>query len=239
MADDKDKDSTSGSDLPSADGTPGDLPVGPIPVDGAMHEASSDDTAVDHPVELGSESDEGEPFASDPAEDESDTDGAQGDPDAGDDVPEELREDSDPDEADPRDTEPSDAELSSAELRDTDLDGSDPSDPDLGDDRELVSVGAPSRTASAGDDTSAGSARGRVKKDKATPKQGGEVEKEHRTGPVKFLKESAGELRKVVYPTGQQLAQYFVVVLIFVLFIIGIVSLLDLGFGWAIFKIFA
>ena len=48
-----------------------------------------------------------------------------------------------------------------------------------------------------------------------------------------------GELRKVVYPTGQQLLNYFVVVLIFVLFIIAYVSLLDLGFGAAMFRIFA
>ena len=60
-----------------------------------------------------------------------------------------------------------------------------------------------------------------------------------RTGPVTFVRESVGELRKVVYPTGQQLVNYFVVVLIFVLFIIAYVSLLDLGFGAAMFRIFA
>ena len=47
------------------------------------------------------------------------------------------------------------------------------------------------------------------------------------------------QLRKVVYPTGQQLINYFVVVLVFVLFVIAYVSLLDLGLGWAIFKIFS
>ena len=62
---------------------------------------------------------------------------------------------------------------------------------------------------------------------------------EERTGPVRFVRESIGELRKVVYPTGQQVLQYFVVVLVFVLFVIAYVSLLDLGFGTAIFKIFA
>ena len=60
-----------------------------------------------------------------------------------------------------------------------------------------------------------------------------------RTTPVKFVKQSVGELRKVVYPTGQQLINYFVVVLVFVLFIIAYVSLLDLGIGALIFKIFA
>ena len=84
-----------------------------------------------------------------------------------------------------------------------------------------------------------GSDRGRSKKDKATPKQKRDSVEHKRTGPVTFVKQSVGELRKVVYPTGPQLANYFVVVLIFVLFIIAYVSLLDLGIGAAIFRIFA
>ena len=65
------------------------------------------------------------------------------------------------------------------------------------------------------------------------------AKREPRTTPVKFVRQSVGELRKVVYPTGEQLIKYFVVVLVFVLFIIAYVSLLDLGFGAAIFKIFS
>ena len=64
-------------------------------------------------------------------------------------------------------------------------------------------------------------------------------DKRERTTPVKFVRQSVGELRKVVYPTGQQLINYFVVVLVFVLFVIAYVSLLDLGFGAAIFRIFS
>jgi len=63
--------------------------------------------------------------------------------------------------------------------------------------------------------------------------------KRERTTPIKFVRQSIGELRKVVYPTGPQLINYFVVVLVFVLFVIAYVSLLDLGLGWAIFKIFS
>jgi preprotein translocase subunit SecE len=63
--------------------------------------------------------------------------------------------------------------------------------------------------------------------------------KRERTTPIKFVRQSIGELRKVVYPTGPQLINYFVVVLVFVLFVIAFVSLLDLGFGWVIFKIFS
>ena len=81
--------------------------------------------------------------------------------------------------------------------------------------------------------------RGRSKKDKATPKQKRDSVEHKRTGPVTFVQQSVAELRKVVYPTGQQLVNYFVVVLIFVLFIIAYVSLLDLGIGAAIFRIFA
>ena len=53
-----------------------------------------------------------------------------------------------------------------------------------------------------------------------------------------FLSESRFELRKVVWPTRKQLSTYFVVVLTFVVFVIAIVSVLDLAFGWAMFKIF-
>jgi len=63
--------------------------------------------------------------------------------------------------------------------------------------------------------------------------------KPRRTSPVGFVRESVGELRKVVYPTGSQLLNYFVVVLVFVLFVIAYVSLLDLGLGWAIFRVFS
>jgi preprotein translocase subunit SecE len=79
---------------------------------------------------------------------------------------------------------------------------------------------------------------GRAPKSAPTTKRDQPVKRE-RTSPVKFVKQSVGELRKVVYPTGEQLIKYFVVVLVFVLFVIAYVSLLDLGFGAAIFKIFA
>ena len=72
-----------------------------------------------------------------------------------------------------------------------------------------------------------------------TSKRDQPAKREPRTTPVKFVRQSVGELRKVVYPTGEQLIKYFVVVLVFVLFIIAYVSLLDLGFGAAIFKIFS
>jgi preprotein translocase subunit SecE len=75
---------------------------------------------------------------------------------------------------------------------------------------------------------------------KGTPTAKRDVEQtEQRTTPVAFVKQSVGELRKVVYPTGQQLGNYFVVVLVFVLFIIALVSLLDLGLGKLVFALFS
>jgi preprotein translocase subunit SecE len=59
-----------------------------------------------------------------------------------------------------------------------------------------------------------------------------------RTSPTTFYRQIVAELRKVVWPTQQQLITYFVVVLVFVLVIMTIVSLLDLGFGRLVFKVF-
>jgi preprotein translocase subunit SecE len=60
-----------------------------------------------------------------------------------------------------------------------------------------------------------------------------------RTSPTTFYRQVVAELRKVVWPTQQQLITYFVVVLVFVLVVMTIVALLDLGFGRLVFKVFA
>jgi preprotein translocase subunit SecE len=59
-----------------------------------------------------------------------------------------------------------------------------------------------------------------------------------RTSPVTFYRQVVAELRKVVWPSQQQLVTYFIVVMVFVLVMIAIVSLLDLGFGKAVFAVF-
>ncbi len=63
--------------------------------------------------------------------------------------------------------------------------------------------------------------------------------REHRTGPATFYRQVVAELRKVVWPTRQQLITYFWVVLVFVVVVMTFVSLLDLAFGKAVFAIFA
>ena len=59
-----------------------------------------------------------------------------------------------------------------------------------------------------------------------------------RTSLPTFYRQVVAELRKVVWPTQEQLITYFLVVMVFVLFMIAIVSLLDLGFGKAVFAVF-
>ena len=59
-----------------------------------------------------------------------------------------------------------------------------------------------------------------------------------RTSPVTFYRQVVAELRKVVWPTQQQLVSYLVVVLVFVLVMIALVSVLDLAFGKAVFALF-
>jgi preprotein translocase subunit SecE len=60
-----------------------------------------------------------------------------------------------------------------------------------------------------------------------------------RTSPVTFYRQVVAELRKVVWPTRDQLVTYFFVVLVFVVVMMTLVSLLDLGFGKLVFEIFA
>ena len=62
--------------------------------------------------------------------------------------------------------------------------------------------------------------------------------KSERTSPITFYRQIVAELRKVVWPTQQQLVTYFIVVMAFVLFMIAIVAAFDLAFGKAVFWLF-
>ena len=139
----------------------------------------------------------------------------------------------DPDGVEPDAIDPDDAEFDEI-VRHSGVDA-DP-DPELDDDGKVLA------TAGVGAGATSKAVRerrpARAPKGTATGKRD-QAEKRERTTPVKFVRQSVGELRKVVYPTGQQLIKYFVVVLVFVLFVIAYVSVLDLAFGAAIFKIFA
>ena len=80
-----------------------------------------------------------------------------------------------------------------------------------------------------------------VKKGSATRKRK-DAEQEHvdpykAKNPKHFVEQSVGELKKVVWPTWQELLGYFSAVLIFVLFVIIFVAVLDAGFGWGLLQI--
>ena len=64
----------------------------------------------------------------------------------------------------------------------------------------------------------------------------------HRAGLVgvigRFFREIIGELRKVIWPTRNQLVTYTIVVLVFVSFMVALVSLLDFLFGRGVLFLF-
>ncbi|WP_167880576.1 preprotein translocase subunit SecE [Nocardioides guangzhouensis] len=64
-------------------------------------------------------------------------------------------------------------------------------------------------------------------------------DKRERTSPATFYRQVVAELRKVVWPTQEQLVTYFFVVMVFVVVMMTLVSLLDLAFGKLVFQIFA
>lgn len=141
------------------------------------------------------------------------------------------------------------AELSGASQNGADLktsrtatNGSKTTDEDPNENSESGKVLEPAAVAAtttgAGSKTAETRRAARAPKGAPTNKRDQPVKRE-RTTPVKFVRQSIAELRKVVYPTGPQLINYFVVVLVFVIFVIAYVSLLDLGLGWAIFRIFS
>ena len=80
------------------------------------------------------------------------------------------------------------------------------------------------------------------KKDTATRKRS-EAQADHEdpykaSNPIEFAQQSAGELKKVVWPTWPETATMFSAVLIFVLIMIAFVGGLDLLFGWGLLQLF-
>ncbi len=59
-----------------------------------------------------------------------------------------------------------------------------------------------------------------------------------RTSPVTFYRQVVAELRKIVWPTQDQLVTYFFVVMVFVIVMMAIISALDLGLGRLAFEVF-
>ncbi len=76
--------------------------------------------------------------------------------------------------------------------------------------------------------------RGEVSKGRAKP---GGPAKDSRTSPALFVRQVVAELRKVIWPTRKELITYTTVALSFVLVMVAIVTLLDLGFTKLVFAV--
>ena len=55
---------------------------------------------------------------------------------------------------------------------------------------------------------------------------------------MRFLREVVSELTKVIWPSRRELVVYTTVVLVFVSFMVAVVSLLDMGLGRAVLTVF-
>ncbi|MGD0063075.1 MAG: preprotein translocase subunit SecE [Streptosporangiaceae bacterium] len=67
---------------------------------------------------------------------------------------------------------------------------------------------------------------------------GGREAKSQRTTPAVFFRQMVGELRKVIWPTRNELVTYTVVCLTFVIFMVIVVTSLDYGFTKLVFEVF-
>ena len=78
-------------------------------------------------------------------------------------------------------------------------------------------------------------------RDEAAEKRSGAgsaAKRETRTTPALFFRQMVGELRKVIWPTRQMLVTYTVVCMVFVIFMVAIVTALDYGFTKLVFALF-
>ena len=60
----------------------------------------------------------------------------------------------------------------------------------------------------------------------------------HGSRPTRFVRESISELRKVLWPSRNELVTYSIVVIIFIAVLVAIVAGLDVGFAKLVLKIF-
>ncbi|MCO5969554.1 MULTISPECIES: preprotein translocase subunit SecE [Actinoallomurus] len=59
-----------------------------------------------------------------------------------------------------------------------------------------------------------------------------------RTSPLLFYRQVVAELRKVIWPTRNELITYTTVSLVFVIIVVAIVFGLDNAFSWVVLKLF-
>jgi preprotein translocase subunit SecE len=98
---------------------------------------------------------------------------------------------------------------------------------------------------SAGTATGLGSADG-GDGDRPAERGSAPVRRERRPGRLRrsvggsrtYVRQVLAELRKVIWPTRRDLVTYTAVVLVFVLFMVAVVSLYDFGFSQAVLAVF-
>ncbi|HLY33365.1 MAG TPA: preprotein translocase subunit SecE [Jatrophihabitantaceae bacterium] len=56
--------------------------------------------------------------------------------------------------------------------------------------------------------------------------------------PVRFVRESVAEMRKVLWPSRHELVTYSIVVIAFVVIMVAIVAGLDIGFAKLVLQVF-
>ena len=64
------------------------------------------------------------------------------------------------------------------------------------------------------------------------------AKRDGRTTPTLFFRQMVSELRKVIWPTRSMLVTYTVVCLVFVIFMVIVVTSLDYGFTKLVFALF-
>jgi preprotein translocase subunit SecE len=70
------------------------------------------------------------------------------------------------------------------------------------------------------------------------PRAAGAATRRERTKPLDFMREVGAELRKVAWPTRQEVAAYSVVVLVSVIVIAAIIFVMDFVFTKAVLALF-
>jgi preprotein translocase subunit SecE len=70
-----------------------------------------------------------------------------------------------------------------------------------------------------------------------SPAQQAPRTKEERTGPVQFIREVRGELRKVAWPTRPEVVNYSIIVLVALIFLTGLIAGLDYVFSESMLRL--
>lgn len=109
-------------------------------------------------------------------------------------------------------------------------------------DREVAVVGAAAAGSARAAARRSGVARSGSTPGKAAPTRAREVERDNRGSWLarlgRFFREVVAELRKVIWPARNQMITYTVVVIVFVVFMVTLVAVLDLLFAKGVLAIF-